>query len=101
MRRKSPGTWRKFSKSAQEEATEKKEIESIEADLDEMYGEGTEDFGRKVSNPRRAAMRSFGRTRYVPTTNGYRVLNGRHSGRHYTVNDFGQMCKMALILDHM
>ena len=73
----------------------------IEIGLDEMYDEGTADFGRRVSNPRRAPVRSIGRTRYVPTSNGYRVLNGKHSGRHYTVNDFGPMCKMALILDHM
>jgi len=77
---------------------------NIEVTLDGLYEGGTKGFGdrdRKVSNPRRAPVRSIGRTRYVPTSNGYRVLNGKHSGRHYTVNDFGHMCKMALILDHM
>lgn len=74
----------------------------IEVTLDEMYDQGTKGFGAKaVSNPRRAPVRSFGRTRYIPTVNGYRVLNGRNSGRHYTVNDFGHACKLALILDHM
>ena len=75
---------------------------NIEVTLDGLYEGGTKGFGdRKVANPRRAPVRSIGRTRYVPTSNGYRVLNGKHSGRHYTVNDFGHMCKMALILDHM
>jgi hypothetical protein len=74
----------------------------IEITLDQMYNEGTKGFGeRRASNPRRAPVRSFGRTRYIPTVNGYRVLNGRNSGRHYTVNDFGHACKLALILDHM
>ena len=74
----------------------------IEIGLDQMYSDGTSDFGtRRASNPRRAPVRSVGRIRYVPTVNGYRVLNGNHSGRHYTINDFGHACKMALILDHM
>jgi hypothetical protein len=76
---------------------------AIEIGLDQLYDEGTKGFGsdRAVSNPRRAPIRSIGRTRYVPTANGYRILNGRNSGRHYTVNDFGHACKLALILDHM
>ena len=76
---------------------------SIEIGLDQLYAEGTKGFGgdQAVSNPRRAPIRSIGRTRYVPTANGYRILNGRNSGRHYTVNDFGHACKLALILDHM
>lgn len=74
----------------------------IEIGLDQMYSDGTSDFGtRRVSNPRRAPVRSVGRTRYVPTANGYRILNGKHSGRHYTVNDFGHACKLALLLDHL
>jgi hypothetical protein len=54
-----------------------------------------------TANPRRQPIGMIGRTRYVATRNGYRVLNGRHSGRTYTVNQYGHGCKLAMLLDLM
>ena len=54
-----------------------------------------------TANPRRQPVGMIGRTRYVATRNGYRVLNGRHSGRTYTVNQYGHGCKLAMLLDLM
>lgn len=80
----------------------------------EYYSDDDDDGGRVASNPRRLRFRRNGRRRnrrrdrmyrrigdveYTPTINGYRVTSGPKAGQHYTVNEYGHGCKIAMLLD--
>jgi hypothetical protein len=51
------------------------------------------------SNPRRS--KSFLGTHFSPTRWGYQITSGPLRGNHYTIEEFGHGCKLAMLFDIM